>query len=123
MNEEKKVKIIFYPEESDENRSSVKKHIDSLEQKHKKIYDLTQITLRIIEQNGVKAIDDFKKRGICKLLGNGLYELRIPKNAKGCVLRIYFQFHRFQKDTIVILDAEFKKRTKGDTRKARKNKN
>jgi len=118
-----KLKIKYFPEEQDENRSSVKKYIESLEKKHKKIYDLTQIDLRTIEQNGVKAINDFKKQGICKSLGDGLYELRIPKNARGGVLRIYFQFHHFQKDTIIILDAEFKKKKKGDTKKARKNKN
>ena len=42
---------------------------------------------------------------------DGLCEMRIPKQRRGGVVRVYFCFGKKEKDTIVLLDAELKHET------------
>ena len=42
---------------------------------------------------------------------NGLYEMRIPPQRRGGVVRIYYCTGLVEKSTLVLLDAEFKKET------------
>ena len=42
----------------------------------------------------------------------GLYEMRIPKQAQGGVVRIYFCFSETEENTIILLDLELKHKKK-----------
>jgi len=42
----------------------------------------------------------------------GLYEMRIPKQARGGVVRIYFCFSETEENTIILLDLELKHKKK-----------
>lgn len=109
--------IIFYPEQLREGKRGVSEYIDSLKREQPEIYGKVQIVLAKVKDNGIKAIEDLKRQKICTSLGKGIYEFRIPPQAKGGVLRIYFVFHTSKKDTIVILDAEFKKHDKANLKR------
>ncbi|MCL4408023.1 MAG: hypothetical protein M1542_01480 [Thermotogae bacterium] len=112
--------VIYYPEELREENSSVKAYIESLKEDHPEIYKKTQLLLIKVKDSGIKAIEDLREQGVCKSVGKGIHEFRIPPHGKGGVLRIYFTFHPFKKNTILILDAEFKKRDKADLKETKK---
>jgi len=117
------LKIIFYPEELSDKKSKIKDQIESLKQDHFKIYEQIQVIFDLISKNDIKVLRDLRERKIYKSLKKeDLHEFRIPPRGKGGVVRLYFCFHKEKKDTIVILDIEFKKKNKADIETAKERK-
>ena len=112
------MKIIFYPEGLRKDKNYPEKTLSSLKKEHSDLYSKVHLVLQKIRNGDRRTLSDLGKQKIYKPLGEGIFEFRIPPRAKGGVVRVYFTFSRTEKDTIIILDIECKKKKKGKIGKA-----
>lgn len=117
------MKFEWFPEELDSQATAtVKKFLSKGLKKHSDLRAKVKAFMQKVEET-----EDLQKffdaETIAPLHGNkkGLYEMRIPPERRGGVVRIYFCFSVDSRDTLVLLDAELKKKTDGDYDKAVQN--
>ncbi|MBD5412077.1 MAG: hypothetical protein HDR51_04925 [Treponema sp.] len=112
--------FLFYPDTEEfaqnipyeEAEGVVGKEIKKLKKQHKNIYLRVKSFLnKICEVNN---LNEFYERETIRDLGGGLNEIRIPKQNKGGVFRIYFCKSKNNDNLLILLDAEFKHKKKGE---------
>ena len=107
------LKYFCYPEiESHENTESgfLKKFLNK---DLKKYPDLKlRVTTFLKEVKNVESLDSFINAETISYLSDGYYEMRIPPQRRGGVVRIYFIKLNKDNNTILLIDAELKKKKK-----------
>lgn len=99
--------ILWYPDFKKKRAAlGIKNFISKDLVKHKDLPLLVELFFMKLE--AMKDPGDLFISGQLAFLREGLCEMRIPKQRRGGVVRIYFCFSRVEKATIVILDAELK---------------
>ncbi|MGC9384405.1 MAG: hypothetical protein ACP5D6_07390 [Kosmotogaceae bacterium] len=104
------MKIVFYPEPlQNEGKKHVKSFLNELKNKHPDLHKKVDFEFKKIIKGKYFIFKEMISNGVITNLGKGLYELRVPKRAKGGVVRIYFMFSPMERETLILLDAELKK--------------
>ncbi len=120
------MKVYCYPEKEEEfaingslavdNKYGISKVLNKLRRKQARIWSLFYSMIEsITEAEDLKQFED--QEIVTRLTGRQvrLYELRIPKRAKGGVLRVYFGYlDNKKRNEIMLFTAEFKKRGKAN---------
>ena len=107
----------FYPgledadldSEYDAAKGNVGKELKDLSKRYKDVYLKVKAFFRKLKDT--KDLDEYKKaEEIFQFPGTDLFEMRIPKQRRGGVFRIYFCFSLEDGKTedLILLDAEFK---------------
>lgn len=107
----------FYPgldnvdlnKEYDTSKGRVGKELKDLSKRYKDVYLRVKAFLENLKS--VKDLEEYKKNEeIYQFPGTDLYEMRIPKQRRGGVFRIYFCFSLENNKTedLILLDAEMK---------------
>lgn len=109
--------VIFYPnlQEMDNVTGKIDKLFKFLRSKRP---DLWRMVLTIIEKvNKYSNLDILERQEIVGKLRNKphIYEFRIPPTKSGGVIRLYFGYKKNDKNTIVILTGEFKKKREANS--------
>lgn len=112
------MKIIFYPEDLHKGKNHPEKALSLLKKNHPDLYSRVHLILKKVKYGDYRTLDDLGKQKIYKPLKDGISEFRIPPRAKGGVVRVYFTFSKVERNTIIVLDVEYKKRKKGKIGKA-----
>lgn len=105
----------FDPDETEPKNlvGDVEKELSDLSKQRNDLYLRVKSFLGKLKK--VKDITNYlKNQQIEKFSGDkeGLYEMRIPKQARGGVVRIYFCFSVTEENTIILLDLELKHKKK-----------
>lgn len=93
----------------DETRGYVGKALKDLSKRYSDVFLRVNVFFNKLEN--VKKIDEYlKNEEIYQFPGTDLFEMRIPKQRKGGVFRIYFCFslEDDKSDDLILLDAEMK---------------
>jgi putative component of toxin-antitoxin plasmid stabilization module len=118
------LKIVYYPEPlQNEGKKHVKSFLNELKNKHPDLHKKVDFEFKKIIKGKYFIFKEMINNGVITNLGKGLYELRVPKRAKGGVVRIYFMFNPMERETLILLDAELKKQKAASTETALKRMN
>jgi len=102
--------LYWYPAAGeDANESPVWKRLKKDLSKHKELMLLVETFLDTVRRNG--SLDLMLKSEQIGQLGDGLYEMRIPKSKRGGVVRIYFCYSESNRQELILLDSELKHET------------
>lgn len=90
----------------------IPKELNKLSRKQQKLFLLVKVFLEKLEK--INDLSFYHETNRFECLGDGLYEMRIPKQRQGGVFRIYFCYQNLDvnSDVLVLLDAEVKHKTK-----------
>lgn len=117
------MKLEWFPEEIDpEVTGAVKKFLEKGLKKEKVLQ--AQVKAFLNKLNDLQDLQPlFNSEELAPLPKEkkGLYEMRIPPQRRGGVVRIYFCLALGKEDTLVLLDAELKKKKSGNYEKAKRN--
>ncbi|WP_218111549.1 hypothetical protein [Atribacter laminatus] len=116
------MKIVFFPSEIRPNsRKYVEDKLSNISKKYPKFISLfEEIIHNLGKDYGREQFKIYQKIETITNLGDGLWELRCPKQSKSAVLRVYFAFSNLENNKIVLLDCEVKTDRKAKTRNAKK---
>lgn len=115
------MKIVLFPEGLPEEDTPIYELLKSLERDHpKEAAKFKSIKNKLENSTDMTIFNQLRKIGHIEHLEDGLWEFRIPPKKKGGVLRIYFCFSKNERQKIVLLDGELKKRKKPNTTTAMK---
>ncbi len=118
------MKILYYPEpRKNKSKIPVKGFLKELKNKNPNLHKKVDFELMKIQRGNYFIFKEMINNNVIVNLVKGLFELRVPKRAKGGVVRIYFMFSPWEKETLILLDAEFKKQKAASTKTALKRMN
>ena len=101
------MRLLWYPEYSPDNSSS--SVWKSLRKDLAKRHDLMLLVEAFLKKLApIKDLAELQKSEEIFPVGEGLWEMRIPKTRKGGVVRIYFCYKPDCPETLVLLEAELK---------------
>lgn len=110
------MKIVLYPEGLPDKSTPIYELLKSLERDHPREVALFKSVKKELESSSdMTKFDLLKKLGYIEHLKGELWEFKIPPKKKGGVLRIYFCFSKIERQKIVLLGGELKKRKKANT--------
>lgn len=113
------MRIVEYPRVLDPEKEGVwERFVKKNWRKYGRFIALFAVICERLKEDDA-AFSLYVQSGHIKRLDEDLWEFRIPPSGKGGVLRVYFCFSRLEEGKIVILDAEVKKRSKGNLDNAR----
>jgi len=115
------MKIVLFPERLPDEDTPIYELLKSLERDHPREAALFKsIKNKLENSTDMTKFDQLRKLGYIERLKDELWEFRIPPKKKGGVLRIYFCFSKIERQKIVLLDGELKKRKRANTTTAMK---
>lgn len=101
------MRILWYPYLGDDNQDSPVQN--RLRKDLKKRYDLMlRVETFLKKVRTLAELSALEFSGEVEALGDGLFEMKIPKTASGGVVRLYFCYAEKQADTLILLEAELK---------------
>ncbi|ACR80643.1 hypothetical protein [Kosmotoga olearia] len=113
------LKIYYYPEPLlDRRRKPVKFFLNDLKKKRPALHKKVDLQIKKLMRANIFIFNEMIKNKNIYPLGDGLYELRVPKRAKGGVVRLYFMFSPWEEEALILLDAELKKQDSASTKTA-----
>lgn len=102
-----KVNILWYPDFKKKQAAlGIKNFFRKDVVKHKDLTALVELFFMKLEP--MQDLGELFRSGQLAFLRNGLCEMKIPKQRRGEVVRVYFCFSKTESATIIILDAELK---------------
>lgn len=115
------MQFVFYPDSIEHEavfplsripNGVIAKELEGLSKKQQELFSLVEDFLEKLEK--VKDLSSYYETKRFENLGEGLYEMRIPKQRRGGVFRIYFCYQNLDgnSDVLVLLDAEVKHKRK-----------
>ena len=113
------LKIYYYPEPLlYRRRKPVKYFLDDLKEERPVLHKKVDFQIKKLIRGNIFTFNEMIMNKNIYPLGDGLYELRVPKRAKGGVVRIYFMFSPWEEEALILLDAELKKQDSASTKVA-----
>jgi hypothetical protein len=106
--------ISFYRESTDIENSVIYKFFKKLQRSNPDLWSLTWRTLKDAEKSS--NLQNFRKDWVERLpnVAVPLFEFRIPPQRRGGVVRLYFGYKKSSLNSIEILTAELKHKTKAN---------
>ena len=105
---------MYYPSctENETEKGPIENFLSTLQKKRSDLWSLVDETLRKVgEAENLDALIKSKYVGRLKRQKEPIFEFRIPPTKKGGVVRIYFCYKKKERNCIILLDAELKKRS------------
>ncbi len=106
------MKVYFYPQldEKKTPKVSLEDFLSNLRLDHPDLWTLVRKTIEQAEKpEGIDVLRKSQRVSILRGLQDPIWEFRIPPRRRGGVVRIYFFFNKGDSDSIICLNAEFKK--------------
>ena len=94
-----------------EEQGDVKEFLEHDLQKRNDLRVKVEVAIKKLCENNDQR--PFFASGLLENLGDGLYEIRVPKTCSGGVVRIYYCYPPGEPNTLELLTAELKKGKKG----------
>lgn len=114
--------IVYYVDIEDINDKNavgpIKHFFKNLKNQKPDLFSLTMKTMEKVEE--YRNLDILERQNRVSKLKNcdqPIYEFRIPPRRRGGVVRLYFGYKQNNNDTIIILSAEFKKKSEANKEK------
>ena len=112
------MRVKIYPDDGE--KRDILHHLYKELRRQPDLFSLVKKTMERVEK--MKDLDMLSKEkwaGRLKGTKYSIFEFRIPPRRRGGVVRIYFSYFPMKKDTIILLSAELKKKSKANPEKIR----